>query len=210
MTELCTPPRPDSTESYHSGIMTTSLIKPLHFDLSTKEDQLLQDHQQHFSNWGILYTTSGSGPAFKTPRLTVHSLPPSILERCQSSPRLLIDLIRTEAWKVHDKSNPPTQLLPQGDWLQRIHTCPQGILDMISSRACRSAIMFNDVLSKEQCEMLVRKLADCKFPFQCAHGRPSLVPLVDVGALNLNKVFQRQERELGFGERFRRWEESLV
>ena len=70
--------------------------------------------------------------------------------------------------------------------------------------------MFNDVLSKEQCEMLVRKLADCKFPFQCAHGRPSLVPLVDVGALNLNKVFQRQERELGFGERFRRWEESLV
>lgn len=210
MTELCTPPRPDSTESYHSGIMTTSLVKPLHFDLSTKEDQLLQDHQQHFSNWGILYTTSGSGPASKAPRLTVHSLPPSILERCQSSPRLLIDLIRTEAWKVHDKSNPPTQLLPQGDWLQRIHTCPQGILDMISSRACRSAIMFNDVLSKEQCEMLVRKLADCKFPFQCAHGRPSLVPLVDIGALNLNNVFQRQERELGFGERFRRWEESLV
>lgn len=41
--------------------------------------------------------------------------------------------------------------------------------------------MFNDPLSLEQCGSLLRRLTDCAFPFQCAHGRPSMVPLVDLG-----------------------------
>lgn len=49
-------------------------------------------------------------------------------------------------------------------------------------RVCfAGAIMFNDVLSAGECEHLVRRLGRCAFPFQCAHGRPSLVPLVDLG-----------------------------
>lgn len=44
------------------------------------------------------------------------------------------------------------------------------------------AIMFNDYLSVEQCQELVLQLADCVFPFQCAHGRPSMVPLVDLAS----------------------------
>ena len=31
--------------------------------------------------------------------------------------------------------------------------------------------MFNDPLSLEQCERLVKHLAATSFPFQCAHGR---------------------------------------
>jgi DNA mismatch repair protein MLH3 len=38
--------------------------------------------------------------------------------------------------------------------------------------------MFNDPLTLEQCSDLVQRLAACAFPFQCAHGRPSMVPLV--------------------------------
>ena len=57
--------------------------------------------------------------------------------------------------------------------------------------------MFNDSLTMDQCQRLVRKLAETAFPFQCAHGRygmqcpsvlltyefvgrPSLVPLANV------------------------------
>ena len=54
---------------------------------------------------------------------------------------------------------------------------------MLNSRACRSAIMFNDSLSLEECETLVDKLARTRFPFICAHGRPSMVPLVETGGL---------------------------
>jgi DNA mismatch repair protein MLH3 len=41
--------------------------------------------------------------------------------------------------------------------------------------------MFNDPLTVEQCSGLVRQLAACVFPFQCAHGRPSMVPVVHLG-----------------------------
>lgn len=41
--------------------------------------------------------------------------------------------------------------------------------------------MFNDPLTTGECRQLVQRLAECAFPFQCAHGRPSMVPLVDLG-----------------------------
>jgi DNA mismatch repair protein MLH3 len=41
--------------------------------------------------------------------------------------------------------------------------------------------MFNDALSISQCEDLVANLSKCVFPFMCAHGRPSMVPLVNLG-----------------------------
>lgn len=42
--------------------------------------------------------------------------------------------------------------------------------------------MFNDELSQSECGQLVQRLSRCAFPFQCAHGRPSMVPLVDLGS----------------------------
>ncbi|MCJ1358278.1 MAG: DNA mismatch repair protein [Icmadophila ericetorum] len=79
-------------------------------------------------------------------------------------------------------------------WLTSIRDCPPGMIDLLNSRSCRSAIMFNDVLTLEECETLVRRLAECKFPFMCAHGRPSMVPLVALEA----KV-QAGEGWSGFG-----------
>jgi DNA mismatch repair protein MLH3 len=75
--------------------------------------------------------------------------------------------------------------------------------------------MFNDELSKEQCEVLVGKLAACKFPFQCAHGRPSLVPLVDLGRLKMGSIStlalgKRGVVEDGFGRNFQSWKASIA
>ncbi|SPC67893.1 related to MLH3 - insertion and deletion mismatch repair protein [Ustilago sp. UG-2017b] len=66
------------------------------------------------------------------------------------------------------------------DWLTASRTIPIALMDIIKSTACRSAIMFNDPLSQEASERLARRLAECRFPFQCAHGRPSLVPLCEI------------------------------
>jgi DNA mismatch repair protein MLH3 len=81
-------------------------------------------------------------------------------------------------------------------WLKALRWCPQELLDLINSKACRGtnievlsihfyslldhsgAVMFNDPLSLEQCERLVGHLAATAFPFQCAHGR--LVSLIDL------------------------------
>ena len=53
---------------------------------------------------------------------------------------------------------------------------------MINSRACRSAIMFNDVHMRPQAEAPIRRLSMTQMPFRCAHGRINTVPLVELGA----------------------------
>jgi DNA mismatch repair protein MLH3 len=201
--EFFGPRATDTSTSLPSDIPTSDLDKAINFEISLKESRLLCKHKEHFVRWGIIFdlpntimqpdltSTEGS-----LQRLTVRSLPPGIIERCKLDPKLLIDLIRTEVWKVHDgkaQSAPVTK----GDWLQYIHSCPRGIIDMLNSRACRSAIMFNDELSKEQCQMLVSRLASCKLPFQCAHGRPSLVPLANLGLVEMGARGQANNERLG-------------
>eukprot|EP00063_Salmo_salar_P091510 XP_014066345.1 PREDICTED: DNA mismatch repair protein Mlh3 isoform X2 [Salmo salar] len=63
-------------------------------------------------------------------------------------------------------------------------TLPLTVLKVLASLACHGAIKFNDPLSKEECCSLVGALSSCQLPFQCAHGRPSIAPLVDVLHLN--------------------------
>ncbi|KAF1772827.1 DNA mismatch repair protein Mlh3 [Phytophthora cactorum] len=57
---------------------------------------------------------------------------------------------------------------------------PPVITRLLHSRACRSAIMFGDHLSLGQCRDLIEDLKTCQLPFQCAHGRPSVVPLAEI------------------------------
>lgn len=56
---------------------------------------------------------------------------------------------------------------------------PPVVTRLLHSRACRSAIMFGDFLSVDQCKALLDELRQCQLPFQCAHGRPSVVPLAE-------------------------------
>ncbi len=57
---------------------------------------------------------------------------------------------------------------------------PELYKEILKSKACRSSIMFGDKLEQEKCKELVKKLGNCKDPFRCAHGRPSVVPLVNL------------------------------
>ena len=197
---------------------TETLERPLRFDLPAQEGELLIRFKKHFEYWGICYETFALGEETAQPsqnrpavKVEMRSLPPSILERCRLEPRLLIDIIRKELWRLHDGDHVPNNIYnmpaagsdnPDVDWITRFHGCPQGVLDLINSRSCRSklitcslsttdsrqsliligAIMFNDPLSQDQCRDLIQRLTRCAFPFQCAHGRPSMVPLVDLGS----------------------------
>nr|WJN24879.1 mismatch repair and meiotic recombination protein [Sporisorium sorghi] len=118
-------------------------------------------------------------------------------------PHILKDKALTDRGRVRDQdllqsafanclaelaSSPaPLSMVTNKDWLTASRSIPSSLMDVIKSTACRSAIMFNDPLSRQACERLVRRLAECKFPFQCAHGRPSLVPLCEVRAVERNR-----------------------
>lgn len=60
---------------------------------------------------------------------------------------------------------------------------PNFVKKVLASRACRYAIMFGEELSLGRSKELVYSLAKCDLSFVCAHGRPSVVPLLDMSSL---------------------------
>ena len=172
----------------------TLLSKPLIFEIQAREHPLLSRLAPSFAALGIVYELSSPAGSPKC-KITVKALPAAIAERCRLEPKILIELIRSESWKCEEE---------RGGGSFPTKTYPQGLLDMLNSRACRSAIMFNDELTKEECETLIHRLADCAFPFQCAHGRPSMVPLVDLGVgaplEDGQQAFGSQRMEIGAGD----------
>ncbi|KAF2840535.1 hypothetical protein M501DRAFT_930266 [Patellaria atrata CBS 101060] len=225
-----------------SRIAYTVLDVPIRFQVSVQETELFRRYAPFFADWGICFEFSSTVPSQTSRRtkhlLVVNTLPAGIAGRCKATPKLLIELLREEVWRQHarpnrvisvsspfqseqsqsEKQDMSTDAEPR--WLKRIQDCPPGIIEMLNSRACRSAIMFNDTLSRKRCRELVDRLAECAFPFVCAHGRPSMVPLIQVcegEADNAGEVrygFGEERRELGdeqgdFVNTFTRWRKTL-
>ncbi|CAI7564058.1 unnamed protein product [Penicillium glandicola] len=203
---------PELDENLQSGgRVRTVQVGSLAFEVSLTEGGLFQKYMGLFSAWGIEYVTHDKTNS--TVSVTVHTLPLLIAERCRLEPHVLIDLMRREIWSseedgrkpfqskkafeakytgqdlelsdsddvIHKATSPPSA---SRSWVQQMNGCPQGIVDLLNSRACRTAIMFNDPLDIEECQALVSRLARCAFPFQCAHGRPSMVPILDLRSLS--------------------------
>ncbi|MCJ1389400.1 DNA mismatch repair protein [Xylographa bjoerkii] len=209
LAEFCVKASPTSTElvsnqGLRSAVETTRLSKPISFPVKARELGLFEHNALHFAKWGILYNVDRTlldhhrGNLNHEAIIVVLTLPAAIAERCRVDVKHLVELLRGEVWKREeagfqeslpvdspcinkpDRSHPLGEARIQESWPELIHDCPQGILDMLNSRACRSAIMFNDELTFGECERLTKRLAACFFPFQCAHGRPSMVPLVNL------------------------------
>ncbi|NXJ88249.1 MLH3 protein, partial [Corythaixoides concolor] len=66
-------------------------------------------------------------------------------------------------------------------------TLPLTFLKVLASQACHGAIKFNECLTLEESCRLIEALSSCQLPFQCAHGRPSMMPLADIDHLQQDK-----------------------
>lgn len=224
LNDLCNPVQNETHSRYQSKLGYSSLInfvhleKPLQFAVSPREHAHFNTFAAHFAAWGILYDMSNSVVPNSRPGITekdtcmlsVTSLPHVISERCKADPQLLISFLRSALWKYVE--SPPLVPVASNDqrtnWVKKIATCPPGLVDMVNSRACRSAIMFNDKLNLEACNVLVGKLADCVFPFMCAHGRPSMVPIFDLGKVGYaSDGFRKDEmhKERNFVDAWKKW-----
>jgi len=154
-------------------------VKPIIMEVTNHEAAAFEEKQRYFEEWKIAYGVRRHG---ESATVHVYALPDLIAERCRVEPKVLIDLLRVEIWS----SNITTCVGVANDddprgWMRKIGRCPRGLVDLLNSRACRSAVMFNDKLDMQQCQELVNRLSQCTFPFQCAHGRPSMVVITDLG-----------------------------
>lgn len=57
--------------------------------------------------------------------------------------------------------------------------------DTIARRACRNSVMAGDKMALREIRYLVKKLIECKIPFACPHGRPTVIEIKDT-------VFEKQ------------------
>ncbi|KAL5340019.1 hypothetical protein BJX70DRAFT_138037 [Aspergillus crustosus] len=189
-------------------------VEAVVFDIPATETTMFKRYAGFFAGWGIDYVVEHN-PRSRTAAVLVSKLPALIAERCRTEPDLLANIIRTEVWNQAEDGNTRPQTPTMGNksgaegWVGRLAGCPQGIIDLLNSRACRTAIMFNDALSIEECKSLVGRLANCVLPFQCAHGRPSMVPLVDLrGSLEpgLDEYAELGRENIGVSGAFKQWQ----
>lgn len=175
-------PIADSTGKLSWQADTEVLPRPVHFELSRQEEGILQRSRQYFAYWGITYDLESLAPATRSGaagrvsgkhdskvKLAVTRLPPAIMERCRTEPRLLAELIRKEAWRLNDEGGslqrPRARPVSTGDvegdvpvWVSLLHGCPQGILDLINSRSCRSEHPYSASLSRDSSVLIPKQL----------------------------------------------------
>ncbi|KAL4260038.1 DNA mismatch repair MutL/HexB family protein [Pleurotus pulmonarius] len=154
--------------------------------------------QEEFRRWGFEFSrlvglSSGYDPEVGADAATgsgytqveVQSIPDMVADKLLQGHELR-DLIKAFLAQLNGESSRGTpndvQDSSQGNhaWLKALRWCPRELVELVNSKACRGAIMFNDTLTLAQCERLLRQLSQTVFPFQCAHGRPSIVPLTSV------------------------------
>ncbi|KAL4978119.1 hypothetical protein BDW66DRAFT_131036 [Aspergillus desertorum] len=199
-------------EDFFNGSQVQTVgVEPVVIAIPAVETSLFKRQAKFFQSWGIEYVVEHTARTDMA-SITVSALPTLIAERCRAEPERLLGILRCEIWK-RTEGRPHMSVIGRveygEDWNRQMAGCPQGILDMLNSRACRTAIMFNDVLSVDECRNLVSRLASCVFPFQCAHGRLSMVPLVEYrGSDGGTEDAGEDEAGVGFTEAFKQWQSA--
>lgn len=133
------------------GIVRMILDRPLIFEIAPNEVEMLRSQRQHFADWGIQYDIQcgqSVDEEEQDTRLIVRSLPPCVMERYALDPALLINHIRSEVWKKNQERigsaalgrtrTALSEVEPRHTWVRLIHDCPQGLMDVLNSRSCRS------------------------------------------------------------------------
>lgn len=109
--------------------------------------------------------------------ILVSKIPRIISDRCATNPALLKEIIFEHIDWLESQFiiQQPMEVDESRDrsesWNRRLRDCPRIMIEILKSKACRNAIMFNDTLSKNECQKLIDLMSECVFPFQCAHGR---------------------------------------
>ncbi|CCE79756.1 Piso0_001844 [Millerozyma farinosa CBS 7064] len=148
------------------------LVDHYFFNVSDEEMSLLQEYHDNFSFFGFLFGVCPGNT------IKVTHVPYLLQEKYDQNRALLRRSILQHLTDLSNnikKSNINT--LSSLRWLSVSANLPKILVDTINSRACKSAVKFGDTLNFQEMHYLVSQLSECDMPFQCAHGRPSIVPL---------------------------------
>ncbi|XP_059330836.1 DNA mismatch repair protein Mlh3 isoform X1 [Ammospiza nelsoni] len=161
-------------------ILSSSISPPLEIEVTEEQRRFLRCCYKNLEDLGLEL----SFPETNNSLLLVRKVPMCFIER--------------EANELRRKRQPITKSIveeliqEQVELLQTTRggargTLPLTFLKVLASQACHGAIKFNEHLTLEESCRLIEALSSCKLPFQCAHGRPSMLPLADIDHLQQEK-----------------------
>ncbi|CAL5371396.1 unnamed protein product [Camellia sinensis] len=132
--------------------------------------QLLHNYADQIQNWGWLCNIRSLGSrSFKKTLNLLHRQPTVVTLNARRVNLTDVDLL---------------EFLQQLADTDGSSTIPPSVHRVLNSKACRGAIMFGDTLLPLECSLIVEELKQTSLCFQCAHGRPTTVPLVNLEALH--------------------------
>ncbi|AET38117.1 mismatch repair protein MLH3 Ecym_2384 [Eremothecium cymbalariae DBVPG len=157
--------------------------------VTSTEAELFKSYKDEFSFWGFNFTieeTTGESI------MLITFVPRLVDARAKNCATYLKKVLLQHGYdlKSHKKIRAsslkstvlPNEMLDNLQWWKYINAMPRLLIEIFNSKACRSAVMFGDTLTHEECVLLINELSKCNIPFQCAHGRPSIVPIVEMQA----------------------------
>ncbi|XP_029349609.1 DNA mismatch repair protein Mlh3 isoform X2 [Echeneis naucrates] len=158
-------------------LCSSTILPPLEISVTEDELRLLRSCQSDLRNFGLEVKFSQAAE----PRIYVGKVPLCFIEkesneRRRGRPSVIKPI-------VEEYLREQIELLRSTGRVRG--TLPLTVQKVLASLACHGAIKFNNSLSRDECHSLVASLSSCQLPFQCAHGRPSIAPLVDI--LHLDK-----------------------
>lgn len=179
-------------------LCSSTIFPPLEISVTEEELRLLRSCQAHLQSLGLEVKFSQAAE----PQVLVGKVPLCFVEKESNELRRG----RTSVIKpiVEEYLREQIELLCSAGRVRG--TLPLTVLKVLASLACHGAIKFNDSLNRDECCSLVASLSSCQLPFQCAHGRPSIAPLVDILHLDTNQKELQKPNLRKLRRMYKAWE----
>nr|XP_006982898.1 DNA mismatch repair protein Mlh3 isoform X2 [Peromyscus maniculatus bairdii]XP_015856891.1 DNA mismatch repair protein Mlh3 isoform X2 [Peromyscus maniculatus bairdii] len=170
-------------------LLSSTVIPPLAITVSEEQRRLLRSYHKHLEDLGLELIFPDASDSL----ILVGKVPLCFVEReagelrrgrCTVTKSIVEEFIREQV-----------ELLQTTGGIQG--TLPLTVQKVLASQACHGAVKFNDSLSLEESYRLIEALSLCQLPFQCAHGRPSMLPLADLDHLEQEKQVKPNIAKLG-------------
>ncbi|XP_047394460.1 DNA mismatch repair protein Mlh3 isoform X5 [Sciurus carolinensis] len=160
-------------------LLSSTIIPPLEITVTEAQRRLLWYYHKNLEDLGLEFIF----PDTSNSLVLVGKVPLCFVEREANELRRGRSTVTKSI--VEEFVQEQVELLQATGSIQG--TLPLTVQKVLASQACHGAIKFNDSLSLEESYRLIEALSWCQLPFQCAHGRPSMLPLADLDHLEQEK-----------------------
>ncbi|XP_067680769.1 DNA mismatch repair protein Mlh3-like [Haliotis asinina] len=168
------------------SIKSSQVSPPRTLTFTEENVRLIKSFRDEFKRIGVTFTINGSSRY----SLNIHSIPACLVEREANEVRRGRESVVMDIVETLIKDHLEVLKITRG----ARNRLPQTIHKVLCSQACHGAIKFGDSLTLSQCRELLESLAECDLPFQCAHGRPSVMPLLSLQQLHAKVPPEKTKR----------------